>query len=72
MSAAAAVAPGDDIHDNGTQRVSSSSCSIPKSCKCSFCAKAHGRNFAVKCGGAGWCETNILRNLKKKCGGHGI
>jgi len=71
MSAAAAVAPGDDIHDNGTQRVSSSSCSIPKSCKCSFCAKAHGRNFAVKCGGAGWCETNILRNLKKKYGGHG-
>jgi len=24
-----------------TQRVSSSSCSIPKSCKCSFCAKAY-------------------------------
>ena len=72
MSAATAVAPGDDIHDNGTQRVSSSSCSIPKSCKCSFCAKAHGRNFAAKCGGTGWCETNILRNLKKKCGGHGI
>ena len=39
MSAAAAVAPGDDIYDNGTQRVSSSSCSIPKSWKCSFCAK---------------------------------
>jgi len=37
----AAVAPGDDIYDNGTQRVSSSSCSIPKSCKCSFCAKAY-------------------------------
>ena len=37
----AAVAPGDDIYDNGTQRVSSSSCSIPKSCKCSFCAEAY-------------------------------
>ena len=72
MSAAAAVAPGNDIHDNETQRVSSSSCSIPMSCKCSFCAKAHRRNFAVKCGGTGWCETNILRNLKRKCGGHGI
>jgi len=60
------------MHDNGTQRISSSSCSIPKSCKCSFCAKAHGCNFAVKCGGTGWCETNILRNLKKQCGGHGI
>jgi len=29
----------------------------------------HGRNFVVKCGGTGWCETNILQNLKRKCGG---
>ena len=41
MSVAAAVAPGDDIYDNGTQRVSSSSCSIPKSRKCSFSDKAY-------------------------------
>jgi len=48
MSAAAAVTPGDNIYDNGTQRGSSSSCTIPKSCKCSFCAKAyHARDPAV-------------------------
>jgi len=41
MSAAAAVTPGDNIYDNGTQRGSSSSCTIPKSRKCSFCAKAY-------------------------------
>ena len=39
MSAAAAVTPGDNIYDNGMQRGSSSSCTIPKSRKCSFCAK---------------------------------
>jgi len=32
----------------------------------------HGRNFVVKCGGTGWCKTNILWNVKRKCGGHGI
>ena len=32
----------------------------------------HERNFVAKCGGTVWCETNILRNLKRKCGGHGI
>ena len=41
MSAAAAVTPGDNIYDNGTQRGCSSSCSIPKPRKCSFCAKAY-------------------------------
>ena len=25
--------------------------------------------IVVKCGGTRWCETNILRNLKRKCGG---
>jgi len=35
MSAAAAVTPGDNIYDNGTQRGSSSSCTL-KSRKCSF------------------------------------
>ena len=37
MSAAAAVTPGDSIYDNGMQRGSSSSCTIPKSRKCSLC-----------------------------------
>jgi len=41
MSAAAAVTPGVNIYDNGTQRGSSSSCTIPKSRKCSICAKAY-------------------------------
>jgi len=26
----------------------------------------HERNFVVKCEGAAWCETNILRNLNRK------
>jgi len=29
---------------------------------------AHGRNFVVKCEGTGWRETNMLRNVKRKCG----
>jgi len=31
--------------------------------------RIHERNFVVKCGGRGWCETNILRNLKRKMSG---
>ena len=34
--------------------------------------QVHGRNFFVNCGGTGWCETNILRRLKRKCGEHSI
>jgi len=26
----------------------------------------HGRNFVVKCGGAAWCETNIVIRSKQK------
>jgi len=29
-------------------------------------AGSHGCNFVVKCWGAAWCETNTLRNLKRK------
>jgi len=26
----------------------------------------HGRNFAAKCGGTAWCETNIvIRSMQK-------
>jgi len=32
----------------------------------------NSQSFVVKCGGTGWCETNILRSLKRKCGGHDI
>ena len=28
--------------------------------------------FCCKMWGAGWCETNILQNLKRKCRGNGI
>jgi len=35
-------------------------------------AHSHGRNFFVKREGTAWCETNILRNLEKIWGGHGI
>jgi len=31
--------------------------------------KGHKRNFVVKCEGAAWRETNILRNLKRKMWG---
>jgi len=40
-SAAAAVTPGDNIYANGTQRRSSSSCTIPTQPKGSFCVKAY-------------------------------
>jgi len=26
----------------------------------------HGRNFVVKCGGAAWCETNIVIGSMQK------
>ena len=39
LSAAAAVTPGDNLH--GSHCDSGSSCTIPKSRKCSFCAKAY-------------------------------
>jgi len=29
---------------------------------------AHGRNFVVKCGGTGWCESNITKPKEKMWG----
>jgi len=37
-----------------------------------YYTKVYGRNSVVKRGVTVWRETNILRNLKRKCGGHGI
>ena len=77
MSAAPAVAPGDDIYDNGTQRGFSSSCAIPKSCKCSFCAKAyHERDrcpardaICYSCKKRGHVSPACRSRLKSKCSG---
>jgi len=34
------------------------------------CEHHHKRNFVVKCEGTAGCETNMLRNLKRKMWGH--
>jgi len=39
-------------------------CHVPCGTYCT-----HGCNFVVKCGGTAWCETNVLRNLKRKMWG---
>ena len=73
----AAVTSGDNIYDNGRQRGSSSSCTIPMSRKCSFCAKAyHERDrclvrdaICYSCKKRGHFSRACRSRLGSKCSG---